>query len=120
MTLNLDAIKARAEAATEGPWSVRHEHYEAGPGPDDEEQDWYLIDDCYAVEQWANYDKETTEFIAHARMDIPALLDEVERLRGVVDRVRESVHVARHALHLTGTLDPREMLNHITTAMETE
>lgn len=53
-----------------------------------------------------------------AKQDAPALVDEVERLRGVVDRVRESVHTARHALHLTGDLDAREVLHHITTALE--
>ena len=102
--IDIEAIKARAEAAPEGPWSVRHEHYEAGPGPDDEEQDWYLIDDCYAVEHWANYDKETTEFIAHARTDIPALIAEVERLRDIVDRVRE--------LHRAVDVEPSETICH--------
>lgn len=55
-----------------------------------------------------------------AKEDAPALVAEVERLQGIVDRVRESVHAVRHALHLTGDLDAREVLQHITTAMETE
>jgi hypothetical protein len=64
----LSAIKARAEAATEGPWEVGHRceiytrHYAVGP-----------IGDF-----WEPAD---ARFTANARADIPALLAEVERLR---------------------------------------
>ena len=116
MTLNLDAIKARADAATEGPlYSEANEHNDAfdlcnQPGRwDSSETKVYL--EC---------DPADATFITAAYTDIPALVAEVERLQNIVERVRESVHTVRHALHLTGDLDPREVLQHITTAMETE
>lgn len=91
MTINLDAIKARAEAATEGPWRL--------DGP------WWIDDpsdpDCPAalamvtgpgrvgimVPERTDANDADAEFIAHARTDVPALVAEVERLQAVVARV---------------------------------
>jgi hypothetical protein len=83
----LDAIEARANAATPGPWergatlrerdgkvttfseeaSVYPPLGEAGP---------------VAVATVAEYDNAS--FIAHARQDVPALVAEVRRLRGLL------------------------------------
>ena len=107
MTLDLNAIKARANAATEGPWGVK----DARVFGDDGRTQVCTLSGTRA---WL----PDAEFIAHARTDVPALVAEVERLRGVVDRVRENTHVVRHALHLTGELDAREVIHYISTALE--
>ena len=75
-TLDLEAIKARCEAATAGPWqayfTTHGDPYVAEEGrpkfgmvvstsPDD-------------------YGRANCQFIAHARTDIPALIAEIERL----------------------------------------
>lgn len=84
MTMSVDtkAIRARAEAATVGPWRVQTPACEH----DDDEHSAIkgggaLVTDCVANENDA-------AFIAHARADIPALCDEVEALRGEVSLER--------------------------------
>jgi len=70
--VDLDAIRARAEAATPGPW--RAEQYD----------DCFIepkicmipANGCYDYKKfWGN-----SQFIAHAREDIPALLDYIDRI----------------------------------------
>ena len=72
--LDLDAIQARADAATEGPWYV------------ESSGDHHIVPD---VARWrggmANAltfggDFETAAFVAAARTDVPALVAEVRRL----------------------------------------
>lgn len=95
----LDAIRARAEAATEGPWEVAHRadldwlsqshlvdssDHEPGSNvrPEGEtDPRWSSVWPC----RNAHHD---AEFIAHAREDVPALLDEIDRLAAALDRVR--------------------------------
>ena len=103
MTRNeLGVIRARAEAATKGPWTI-HRHQKG------HELAW--VDSYYctsdAVEAWfpeyryhqghngvvfalesrmylgdeAPWKEEDREFCQHARTDVELLLDEVERLR---------------------------------------
>lgn len=71
MTLDLEAIKARAEAATPGPWERRITTFTSCgvQGPE------------MAIYDEGGHGEEDAEFIAHARTDIPALVAEVERLR---------------------------------------
>lgn len=84
--LNLEPIKARARAATEGPWKFI---------VDDDNiivdvaegsiffTDWYTEnpkDNPKTALAWARAIKNNT-FAAHARTDIPALVAEVEALR---------------------------------------
>ena len=71
MTSQLDAIKARAEAATEGPWRVRTDYI---PGVIEVEGPTASND--YVAELSA--DKADLEFIAHSRADIPALVAAIE------------------------------------------
>mgnify|MGYP003517121516 FL=1 len=71
MSSQLDAIKARAEAATEGPWRVRTDYI---PGVIEVEGPTASND--YVAELSA--DKADLEFIAHSRADIPALVAAVE------------------------------------------
>ena len=76
---DLNAIRARAAAATKGPWEVeRWEDFGGSPS--------YSIPGAERFREYRNSiecgeDEATAEFIAHARQDIPALCDEVEQLR---------------------------------------
>ena len=84
---DLAAMRARAEAATEGPWK------QCGGSiiPPDELQGHFEHDPPDWIE-WRSPEYPRwladAEFIAHARDDLPRLLDEVERLRGVVRGLR--------------------------------
>ncbi|MGW6912517.1 hypothetical protein ACWGB8_01645 [Kitasatospora sp. NPDC054939] len=70
--LDLDAIKARADAATPGPWTAdSHEIYQGTP------------DDCLPDPTWIgetcnvdlpDHGAANARFIAHARVDVPALV----------------------------------------------
>ena len=85
-SLDLEAIKARSEAATEGPWEWDNptvgQHW-SRPEP------WAtVVDDevncggyCYGGSSSPIKSDADGQFIAHAREDIPALVAEVERLR---------------------------------------
>lgn len=107
--LDLAAIRARADAATRGPWytGIGDRHWSDGVEyvpvavDDAREVDVALIRVC----DDGSYSPavETAEFIAHARTDVPALCDEVDRLRAFAERVaagdvRHAVVEARRAL----------------------
>ena len=81
MSSQLDAIKARAEAATEGPWRVRTDYI---PGVIEVEGPTASND--YVAELSA--DKADLEFIAHSRADIPALVAAVEAVLELHQRNR--------------------------------
>lgn len=68
---DLEAIAARATAATNAPWrwSTFHPSHIFSPA---QSMSIALVDDCRA---------EDREFLVHARQDIDALLAEVRRLR---------------------------------------
>lgn len=83
----LAAIKARAEAATPGPWKRSDE--ESGdyyvPG-------WYVEVPVSTGSQWIASsidDQPDAAFIAHARTDVPALIAEVEILRRALHGVAD-------------------------------
>ena len=102
----LDAIRRRAEAASAGPWFVRYldDGYAANlvavasrPGPEHGDDGSFRDGDIDAKDIVAatlvqNPERyvdiadhrwdENADFIAHAREDVPRLLDEIERLRG--------------------------------------
>lgn len=77
----LAAIKARAEAATAGPWHV------SGDGTvysDDRSMEWEASEDAEGLYNYSGKQLDAdAAFIAHARADIPALLAEVEAWRAV-------------------------------------
>lgn len=80
----LDEIQARADAATEGPWGVDGA---AHPGPDDSLVVYPLEHGgavAYVQPLYAD-----AEFIAHARTDVPWLIEQVRKLdaalRAVLD-----------------------------------
>lgn len=82
--LDLDEIEARVAAATPGPWWA----FSDGPESGDH---WYVASGSEAVahihsDDGRNEDarQPDAEFIAQARDDVPALVAEVRRLRGLV------------------------------------
>jgi hypothetical protein len=99
--IDLSAIKARAAAATPGPWTVDREHYEG--------DDYYPVGirsalDCkepmlFYFDDWADAAtiNADADFIAAAREDIPALVAEVERLwtESVLWEIANRQHEAR-------------------------
>ena len=80
--LNLEAIKARCAAATEGPWTVVIHAYE-------DDASLHILRSDGANVAMSSHDGDPLaflsaddgEFIAAARTDVPALVAEVERLR---------------------------------------
>ena len=71
----LEAMEARVEAATPGPWNVFGMRLRAG-------QESLMWADgggaCWFLKDADGY------FITHARTDVPALISEIRRLRGLV------------------------------------
>ncbi len=91
--LDLDAIEARAEAATPGPWTarLRDDMWEINDGSGSNfvsivESCW-LPDDCDAGQYGGIPDVDDARFIAHARADIPALVAELRTAREAKERV---------------------------------
>lgn len=90
MPLNLEAIKARCEKATESSDLTLTQYAHGGGrlfvigGPNSERK---LVADFY--------DEDNREFYYHARTDLPALVAEVERLRKVVEETDRLVRLAR-------------------------
>ena len=77
LDLDLDAIEARAAAATEGPWSRDDEHS-------------LSVAICYTPHVWALAHSGTeanAEFIAHARTDVPALVAALREARDEVEHL---------------------------------
>ena len=74
----LEAIRKRAEKATEGPWKWDGDFTYKKRG---------MLEPLIWESDYKGIGVEETdaEFIAHAREDIPALLDEVERLKTELD-----------------------------------
>lgn len=84
----LEAIKARAEAATPGPWVDRLRDFEGADGYGLESHPTVEANGktvCIFCEREIDDDNDevNAEFIAAAREDVPALLEEVERLQRV-------------------------------------
>jgi hypothetical protein len=75
----LDAIRQRLAAATPGPWEsfVEDRDHECGSN--------FIrtggVDDIEPIGATA----ADQDFIAHARQDIPRLLEEIERLKALID-----------------------------------
>jgi hypothetical protein len=98
-TAELDAIEARAQAATEGPWATR-------------DADRHMVRDAKDVVLYA-YGLEkggyaNAAFIAAARQDVPRLVAAVRELRAVVEECEWASYgcpVCGHAepgMHATG------------------
>ncbi|MGP1393961.1 MAG: hypothetical protein ACTS3R_00430 [Inquilinaceae bacterium] len=70
----LKAIRDRCEAATAGPWKSYIE------GRDHESGSSFIMTSAEDIELSGATDADQ-DFIAHARQDVPQLVDEVKRLR---------------------------------------
>ena len=80
----LEAIRKRAEAATEGYWLSTGVHISGG----NIIRGTMTIAECERVED--------AKFIAHSRTDVPKLLEEVERLRVKESEYRQLLVDIRH------------------------
>lgn len=101
----LDAIQARADAATAGPWFFHHLDDRNAMNTyvvttsDDQPDMWSpsyrdetvicgtLIQSCMNIAHRAENWYEDADFIRHARTDIPALVAEVRRLRESLEAI---------------------------------
>lgn len=81
--LDLDAIEARANAATPGPWHDDHEQFEGKELPCVAVGDFGWVcagQNVPAYDEDSEQGKADAEFIAHARADVPALVARVRQL----------------------------------------
>lgn len=83
--INLEEIKARCEAATEGPWVVNEEaFFEVWIHPQTAMIARLSPQDDFSFGKTSCFRNAT--FIAHARQDIPALLELVEKQARLIDQ----------------------------------
>ncbi|MDN5640688.1 MAG: hypothetical protein L0I17_07950 [Actinomycetia bacterium] len=82
----LEQIQARAAAATPGPW----EAWDTGDPPaEDEAQAWIVTPgSLHLATLYAGDPSANATFAAHAREDIPTLLEEIDRLHEEVSGQR--------------------------------
>ena len=104
------AIRARAEAAAEGPWGVWEGHAEIWAGIIENEPGCITArGGCGPVGRFENEDGEDDEqaidnavFAAAARTDVPALCDRVEALEAALRRIDDGCCSCRDGLHDPG------------------
>lgn len=96
MNENLTAIRQRAEAALIGPWENDELLEISGPGavavaqvrgPDD----FPCLDEDADIDALQQEAEATAAFIAHARQDIPDLLDRIEALERALVTARTAI-----------------------------
>jgi hypothetical protein len=90
MINDLEAIRARANAATPGPWKVNKRGHIGGG---DFGTDPVVINES-GIEPFFELGAEgpdNSTFIAHSRQDVPALCDEIESLRSRVALLEKSM-----------------------------
>lgn len=75
--LDLDAIEARANAATEGPWTAYPDGFVWTKQP--------ILGDPVS----GSVELADAQFIAAARQDVPALVAEVRRLRAALGQIAD-------------------------------
>lgn len=82
--LDLNTIRERANSASSGPWSA----YEV----ENSEGIWYVDDLAGGTMDTAGGLKEADAvFIAHARQDVPSLLDALDRARATAVRLEQEL-----------------------------
>lgn len=74
--MDVKAIRERAEKATPGPWTI----HSWGEITSFDVTQRYVAQ-AIAINAGYEVAKANADFIAHARTDVPALIDEIERLR---------------------------------------
>lgn len=89
--LDLEAIEARANAASPGPWITSNPEnafknwpigfFSLGRDEEAKPSNWAITTDhIHASQMVSGGAKEDAEFISHARQDIPALITSIRRL----------------------------------------
>lgn len=103
----LREMRERAEKATKGPWKANgKETIEAGCRC---LSCWIHLDGEWAVSNELDELAEAdAEFIASSRTDLPALLDEVERLRAMAAKCHYAIE--RQGTLLRDTIFPPDVL----------
>jgi len=81
----LEAIEARCNTATPGPWKFEHTPYSDDPIRVGNSE--YII--CHSV-----LSKRDANFIAQAGQDVSALIAEVKRLKRELDAAKADIHTA--------------------------
>ena len=88
----LAAIRQRCEAATPGPWTSYVEGRDHDSGSD------FIMVGSENTRGTDIYLAGTTtadqDFVAHARQDVPRLLDEIERLRAQLGGIDEWPYIS--------------------------
>lgn len=79
---DLTAIRARAEAATPGPWTTWVDGHNNHSGVCTDDGEVGISDDVEGAD---------AEFIAHARTDVPALLDALEAAQSRIDKAKAAI-----------------------------
>jgi len=87
----LNEIEARANAATEGPWAASSGYVESGTA---------TIVECSDP---LPFDQVNAEFIAHARTDVPWLLEKVKLRDKALEAVLEMHELAQPITAAYGT-----------------
>lgn len=113
-TNDLDAITARADAASEGPWETR-----PSLGRVASLLGRWSVETTEAVDDPRNISYEVNgaadaEFIAHAREDVPALIAEVHELRAERDAYRSDAEAWRRHMALQASVDNATPPRHVT------
>lgn len=88
MTLDLDIIRARADAATPGPWEANGDDIVVAP---DGAKRVVAVGLCFQHTVPAGAATRNAAFVAAAREDVPVLCGEVERLTIERDEARALV-----------------------------
>jgi hypothetical protein len=92
----LDAIRARCEAATPGPWNAIDK---GNTVPSYAIRHFAVGEKCVNVASGISPKTGDADFIAHARTDVPDLLDEIERLTAAL-KLLESDRDAERKIRL--------------------
>lgn len=80
----LSEIKARADAATLGPWKLRGRSIQA-IDPDDPKWCVTIAEEVFEDDLLMDYTSENGEFIAASRQDVPDLLEYIRKLEMMLD-----------------------------------
>jgi hypothetical protein len=105
----IDEIRARCEAATPAPWNYFYknkyrEHHVSVPIEGSSFTEAIFPDGC-PIDGLSEDDGKNAEFIAHAREDIPALLEYIGQLRAENAGLKEQL---KKASELTKILEVRK------------
>lgn len=98
-SLDLDEIAARANAATPGPWKIENDYCDCSEYGCSHPPFAVAFGPFTSFENTTDRHHFDAEFAAHARTDVPTLLDEVRRLRArIAELERPAVEAKRNEI----------------------